>query len=122
MALPLLLLRNSVLETMNEDYIELVRAKGLSERAILYKHAVRNGILPVVTAAAVHIGLALGGMTVLEVVFSWPGLGRTIVQAVQRQDFPVAQGAFLMLAFMVLLMNFLADLAYVYLDPRISYN
>jgi peptide/nickel transport system permease protein len=61
-------------------------------------------------------------MTVLEVVFSWPGLGRTIVQAVQRQDFPVAQGAFLMLAFMVLLMNFLADLAYVYLDPRISYS
>lgn len=122
MALPLLLLRNSVLETMNEDYIELVRAKGVSERAILYKHAVRNGILPVVTAAAVHIGLALGGMTVIEVVFSWPGLGRTIVQAVQRQDFPVAQGAFLMLAVMVLLMNFIADIAYVYLDPRISYS
>lgn len=122
MALPLLLLRNSVLETMNEDYIELVRAKGLSERAILYKHGVRNGILPVVTAAATHIGLALSGMTVIEVVFSWPGLGRTIVQAVERQDFPVAQGAFLMLALMVLLMNFLADIAYVYLDPRINYS
>lgn len=121
-ALPLLLLRNSVLETMNEDYIELVRAKGLSERTILYKHAVRNGILPVVTAAAVHIGLALSGMTVIEVVFSWPGLGRTIVQAVERQDFPVAQGAFLLLALMVLVMNFIADIAYVYLDPRISYR
>lgn len=122
MALPLLLLRNTVLETMNEDYIELARAKGLSDRTVLYRHAVRNGLLPVVTAAAVHIGLALGGMTVIEVVFSWPGLGRTIVQAVERQDFPVAQGAFLMLAVMVLLMNFIADIAYVYLDPRINYR
>ena len=121
-AMPLLLLRNSVLETLNEDYIELVRAKGLSERQILYKHAVRNGILPVVTAAATHVGLALGGMTVIEVVFSWPGLGRTIVQAVERQDYPVAQGAFLLLAVMVLVMNFIADIAYVYLDPRISYH
>lgn len=122
MALPLLLVRNTVLETLNEDYIELVRAKGLPERTVMFKHAVRNAILPVVTAAAVYIGLALGGMTVIEVVFSWPGLGRTIVQAVQRLDFPVAQGAFLLLSFMVLLMNFIADILYVYLDPRISYK
>jgi ABC-type dipeptide/oligopeptide/nickel transport system permease component len=122
MALPMLLLRNTVLETLNEDYIELARAKGLPERVVMFRHAVRNAILPVVTAAAVYIGLALGGMTVIEVVFSWPGLGRTIVQAVQRLDFPVAQGAFLILALMVLLMNFIADLLYVYLDPRISYK
>jgi peptide/nickel transport system permease protein len=121
-ALPMLLLRNTVLEVLNEDFIELARAKGLSERAILYRHAVRNALLPVVTAAAVYIGLALGGMTVIEVVFSWPGLGRTIVQAVQRQDFPVAQAAFLLLAMMVLVMNFIADLVYAYLDPRITYR
>ncbi|MAS34386.1 MAG: peptide ABC transporter permease [Anaerolineaceae bacterium] len=122
MTLPLLLLRNTVLETLNEDYIEMARAKGLPERQVIYRHAVRNSILPVVTAAAVNIGMALGGMTVIEVVFSWPGLGREIVQAVTRQDFPVAQGAFLLLAVMVLLMNLLADLAYAYLDPRISYH
>lgn len=121
-ALPLLLLRNTVIEALNEDYIEMARAKGLSDRAVLYRHAVRNGLLPVVTAAAVYIGLALGGMTVIEVVFSWPGLGRTIVQAVTRQDYPIAQGAFVLLAMMVLIMNFIADMIYVYVDPRISYH
>jgi peptide/nickel transport system permease protein len=121
-ALPLLLVRNTVLELLDEDFILFARAKGLPSYIVLFKHAVRNSILPVVTAAAVYIGLALGGMTVIEVVFSWPGLGRTIVQAVQRQDFPVAQGAFLILAVMVSIMNFLADLAYAYLDPRITYR
>lgn len=121
-ALPLLLVRNTVIEILGEDFIELARAKGLSNRVVLFKHAVRNSLLPVVTAAAVYVGLALGGMTVIEVVFSWPGLGRTIVQAVQRQDFPVAQGAFLLLAVTVSVMNFLADLAYAYLDPRITYR
>jgi peptide/nickel transport system permease protein len=121
-ALPLMLTRNTVLEVLEEDYIELVRAKGLSERTILFRHGVRNAILPVVTAAAVYIGLAVAGMVELEVVFSWPGLGRAIVLAVRSHDYPVAQGAFLLLAIMVSVMSLLADLAYAYLDPRITYN
>lgn len=121
-ALPLLLMRNTVLEVLNEDFIELARAKGLSENAVLFRHGVRNAVLPIVTAAAVYIGLALGGMAVIEVVFSWPGLGREIVQAVKGGDYPLAQGAFLMLAVMISLMNLLADVLYGYLDPRISYQ
>jgi peptide/nickel transport system permease protein len=121
-ALPLMLTRNTVLEILGEDYIELVRAKGLSERTILLRHGVRNAMLPVVTAAAVYIGLAVAGMVELEVVFSWPGLGRAIVLAVQLHDYPVAQGAFLLLAIMVSVMSLLADLAYGYLDPRITYK
>jgi peptide/nickel transport system permease protein len=120
-ALPLLLMRNTVLEVLNEDFIELARAKGLSENAVLFRHGVRNAVLPIVTAAAVYIGLALGGMAVIEVVFSWPGLGREIVEAVKGGDYPLAQGAFLMLAVMISLMNLIADVLYGYLDPRISY-
>jgi ABC-type dipeptide/oligopeptide/nickel transport system permease component len=121
-ALPLLLMRNTVLEVLNEDFIELARAKGLSENAVLFRHGVRNAVLPIVTAAAVYIGLALGGMAVIEVVFSWPGLGREIVAAVKGGDYPVAQGAFLMLAVMISLMNLIADVLYGYLDPRITYQ
>lgn len=121
-ALPLLLMRNTVLEVLNEDFIELARAKGLSENAVLFRHGVRNAVLPIVTAAAVYIGLALGGMAVIEVVFSWPGLGREIVEAVKGGDYPLAQGAFLMLAVMISLMNLVADVLYGYLDPRITYQ
>jgi peptide/nickel transport system permease protein len=121
-ALPLMLMRNTVLEVLNEDFIELARAKGLSERAVLFRHGVRNAILPIVTAAAVYIGLAFGGMVVVEVVFSWPGLGREIVNAVKTGDYPLAQGAFLLLAVMITLMNLIADVLYGYLDPRIVYK
>lgn len=121
-ALPMLLMRNSVLETLDEDYIELARAKGLKEREVLFRHGVRNAILPVVTAAAVYIGLALGGMAVIEVVFSWPGLGKLIIDAVTAKDYPLAQGAFIILAIMVSVMNLVADLLYGYLDPRITYT
>lgn len=120
--LPLLLARNSMLEVLDEDYVQLARAKGFSPRRVLYRHALRNAMLPVVTEAAVFIGLAFGGLTVIEVVFSWPGLGREIALAVTRQDFPIAQAAFLLLALMVSFANVIADLAYRALDPRISYQ
>ncbi len=120
--LPLLLARSAMLEVLDEDYVQLARAKGFSPRRVLYRHAMRNAMLPVVTEAAVFIGLAFGGLTVIEVVFSWPGLGREIALAVTRQDFPIAQAAFLMLALMVSLANVVADLAYRALDPRISYQ
>lgn len=120
--LPLLLARNSVLDVLDEDYIELSRAIGFSRRRILYKHALRNALLPVVSQAAVFIGVCLGSLVAIEVVFSWPGLGRAIALAVTRKDYPVTQGSFFLIALMVSLMNIVADLIYRYLDPRITYQ
>jgi len=117
---PLLIMRNTMLETHGEDYIELSRAKGLSEWRIMILHAGRNALLPVITAGALFLGQALGGQVVVEYVFGWPGLGREIVLSAQRHDYPVAQTAFLFLAFMVMLMNLVADLFYSYLDPRVK--
>ncbi|HLR47246.1 MAG TPA: ABC transporter permease, partial [Deinococcales bacterium] len=99
---------------------EMTRAKGLTERRILYRHAARNALLPVITQLAVTIGLAAGGQVVVEVVFSWPGLGREVLQAVRTSDFPLAQATFLLLAVLVIVMNFLADLVYGVLDPRVK--
>jgi peptide/nickel transport system permease protein len=117
---PLLIMRNTMLEVYGEDFIEMARAKGLRERDILYRHAARNALLPVVTQLAVTVGLAAGGQVVVEVVFSWPGLGREILQAVRTSDFPLAQATFLLMAMLVIMMNFLADMLYSALDPRVS--
>jgi peptide/nickel transport system permease protein len=122
MGLPLLLLRNAMLEVIHEDYIEFATAKGLGEFKVMIKHGARNAILPMITDAALFIGWALGGALMVEYVFSWPGLGREIIQATFRHDYTLAQGAFFIIAVMVLLMNFLADLIYSYLDPRIAYR
>lgn len=117
--LPLLLLRNNMLEVVTEDYIETARAKGLEENRIVFRHAARNAILPVVTAFAVAIGFSVGGQVLIETVFSWPGLGREMVNSALRNDYPMAQATFLTLAVMVILMNFIADMLYSYLDPRV---
>ncbi len=122
LATPLLIMRNSMLEVMSEDYIEMARAKGLREIRILYKHAARNALLPVVTAGALFIGAAIGGQVLIEVVFSWPGLGREIVQAVTRSDYPLAQGIFIIISALVMSMNLAADIVYGLLDPRITYH
>ncbi len=121
LATPALIMRNSMLEVMSEDYIEMAHAKGLPERRVLYRHAARNALLPVVTAGALFIGMALGGQVLIEVVFIWPGLGREIVQAVTRSDYPLAQGSFIMLSAVVMVMNLIADVLYALLDPRIAY-
>lgn len=117
--LPLLLMRNNLLEILSEDYIDTARAKGLGDRRILLHHAARNAILPIVTAFAIAIGFAVGGQVLIETVFSWPGLGREMVKASLRSDYPVAQGAFTLLSVIVISMNFVADIAYTYLDPRV---
>src|SRR5699024_795530 len=122
LATPLLMMRNTMLEVMGEDFIEMAHAKGLKERTILYKHAARNALLPVVTAGALFIGSAIGGQVLIEYVFSWPGLGREMVLAAQRHDYPVAQASFIIMAAMIMFMNLIADLLYAYLDPRISYK
>lgn len=122
MGYPLLIMRNSMLEVLADDFIDVCRAKGLSERAIMFRHAARNAMLPVLTAAAIAIGFAVGGSVLIETVFAWPGIGREMIRAVLRRDYPVAQGTFLVLASAVVFMNFAADLLYGILDPRVTYD
>lgn len=121
-ALPLLLMRNTMLEVMGEDFIELARAKGLKESEVMFKHVARNALLPVVTSAAVFFGIGVSTMALIEHVFSWPGLGKEIVKAVATYDYPLEQGVFIMLSVVVLVMNLIADLLYALLDPRIVYK
>jgi len=118
--LPLLLMRASTLEVLGEEFITMARLKGLSTRAILFRHAARNALLPVVTAFTLGLGASLGGNVVLETVFSWPGLGRVLVNAVAANDYPLAQGAFLLIAATLVVLNLAADLIYRWLDPRIA--
>lgn len=117
----MLLMRNSMLETLKEDYIITARAKGLKEKIIRDKHAARNAMLPIVTAFSISISFSIGGAVLIETIFSWPGIGRTIVEATLRQDYPLVQGAFAVITIVVLIANFIADIVYAYLDPRISY-
>lgn len=118
--LPLLLMRSNMLEVMQEDFVTMARMKGLSSWTIMVRHAARNALLPVATAFALGVGYSIGGNVVIETVFSWPGLGRMLVRAVAANDYPLAQGAFLVIAAVMILMNFVADLLYSSLDPRVS--
>ncbi|MBP1925028.1 peptide/nickel transport system permease protein [Sedimentibacter acidaminivorans] len=119
-ATPLLVMRTSMLEVIKEDYIELARAKGLKEKRIMRKHAMRTALLPVVTIFAVQAGFAIGGSVLIETVFRWPGMGREIVLAVSFRDYPLAQTAFLLIGVMTALFNLIADILYAYLDPRVA--
>ena len=118
--LPLLLMRSTMLDVAQEEYITMARMKGLSTARIVLNHAARNALLPVATAFTLSLGQLVGGNVVIEMVFSWPGLGRILVQAVAASDYPLAQGAFLLVAVALISMNFIADLLYALLDPRVS--
>ncbi len=118
-ATPMLIMRDSMLEILGSDFIELAKAKGLSPRVVMIRHAARNALLPVLTVTSVMIGFAIGGQVIVEQVFSWPGMGQLMVQAASSQDYPVAQATFFLLAVVVILMNLLSDLSYCWLDPRI---
>ncbi|HEY63135.1 MAG TPA: ABC transporter permease [Caldilineae bacterium] len=118
--LPLLLMRNNMLDVLEEDFIIMARMKGLSEWRIMLRHAARNALLPVVTAMALGVGYSIGGNVVIENVFGWPGIGRLLVRAVSSSDYPLAQGAFFLIAVVMVVMNFVADLLYGLLDPRVS--
>ena len=120
--LPLLLMRSTMLEVAQEEYITMARMKGLSTARIVLNHAARNALLPVATAFTLSLGQLVGGNVVIEMVFSWPGLGRILVQAVAASDYPLAQGAFLLVAVALIGMNFIADLLYALLDPRVSHD
>lgn len=120
LGLPLLMMRATMLEVLGDEFIVMARMKGLSRWSIVMRHAARNALLPVATAFALGLGASIGGNVVVETVFGWPGIGRLLVNAVQGADYPLAQGAFLLIAAALVLMNTLADLAYAALDPRVS--
>ncbi|MGC1238864.1 MAG: ABC transporter permease [Acidimicrobiales bacterium] len=115
-----LITRNSLVEAMVEDYMLTARAKGLSRRVILVRHALRNALLPVVTTTALYVGMILGGAIQVETVFSWPGMGLLTYNAVEQRDYPVLEACFLLFAIAVILTNFASDLLYHYLDPRVG--
>jgi len=115
-----LVVRSSMLETMGEDYVLTARAKGLSDRRIVWQHAVRNALLPMVTLIALSLGYIVGGALLIEVIFSWPGIGLGMYTAIGQRDYPMLQGGFLILTISVILLNFAADLVYFRLDPRIT--
>jgi peptide/nickel transport system permease protein len=114
--------RSSLLEVMGEDYIRTARAKGLFERRVIWLHALRNSMLPVVTILGLRLGNILGGSVIIETMFSWPGVGRLAVFALQRADYPVVQVIVMMSAVAILVANLVTDIAYAYLDPRIRYG
>ncbi|MDA0243071.1 MAG: ABC transporter permease [Chloroflexi bacterium] len=116
----MLVMRSSLLDVLSEDYILTAKAKGLSNFRILKDHALQNGMLPMVTIIALNLGFTVGGAIQIETVFSWPGLGGAIFTAVGRKDYPMLQGAFLLIAVSVILANLLAELLYSYLDPRVE--
>jgi peptide/nickel transport system permease protein len=122
MATPSLLMRSSMINVLDSDFIDIKKAEGIPEYIILYKHAARNSILPMVTVVALVVGLSIGGSLVIETVFNWPGMGRAMVNAVTYNDYPLAQALFFLMGSIVIFMNFIADLAYVYLDPRVRYD
>ena len=115
-----LIVRSAMLETLGEDYILTARAKGLKPWAIVRKHALRNAMLPIATLVALSLGYIVAGAILIETVFSWPGIGRAVYDAVLQRDYPMLQGAFLILTVSVVFFNLLADLLYFKLDPRIT--
>lgn len=113
------MVRATLLETLNEDYIRTARAKGLSERLVVWRHAMRNALLPVTTLLGLQLGVLLGGAVITEVVFSWPGLGQLTIESIQRRDYPVVQACVLLISLTYVVVNTLTDLVYGWLDPRV---
>lgn len=117
-----LLMRDTVLDIFTKDFMEAARAKGLSEKSILYRHAMRNAMLPMISVIAINMAYLISGATVTERVFSWSGIGLLTIQAVVNADYPILQGIFLMLATIVVISNFAADIIYAFADPRVRYG
>jgi peptide/nickel transport system permease protein len=114
--------RSSMLDVLREQYILSSRAKGLNERAVIYKHALKNAIIPTLTVIGITVALLIGGAVIIETVFNIPGVGRLIISAVLRRDYPVVQGVVLLIALTYTVINLLVDLAYLVIDPRIRYT
>jgi peptide/nickel transport system permease protein len=118
-ALTTRMMRSSMLEVIRQDYITQLRSRGLPEREIIFKHALKNAILPVITVIGLDIGWFVGGAVVVETVFSWPGIGMLVTRAIANADFALVRGCVLVLAMFVILGNLMADIFYAYVDPRV---
>ena len=113
------LTRSSLLETLGEDYVRTARAKGIAERAVVARHALRNALIPILTAMGTRFGHLLGGAAIVETVFGWPGIGKLVVDAIYNRDYPMIQGFVLFMGTVFVLLNLAIDLLYVWIDPRI---
>ena len=116
------LTRSGMLEVLGQEYVRTARAKGLEERRIVLKHALKNAAIPVITVIGLDLGTLLGGAVITETIFAWPGVGRLAVQAIANRDYPVVQSAVFVLATIFVLINFLVDILYTYVDPRVAYK
>jgi ABC-type dipeptide/oligopeptide/nickel transport system permease component len=114
--------RSSMLDVLSEDYVRTARAKGLPMRKVIYKHALKNAMIPIVTVIGLQFAKLMGGAILTEVVFSWPGIGRLLITAIAYRDYPMVQGIVFFVASAFILVNILVDLYYAYLDPRIRYE
>jgi len=114
--------RGTLLEVLSQDYIRTARAKGLAERVVIFKHALRNALIPVVTVVGLEFGTLLSGAVITETIFAWPGLGQLLVGSILARDYPVVQGAVLLVAITFVLINLLVDLLYAAIDPRVRYD
>lgn len=114
--------RSSMLEVLNEDYIRTARGKGLKGRSVIYTHAMKNAMIPIITLIGLQVPLIFSGTVIIETVFSWPGMGRLLVNSVMQRDYQVVQGLVLVYAVIVIAANFAVDIAYSYFDPRITYD
>lgn len=116
------LLRSSMLEVLDSEFVKLARIKGLSARAVIWKHALKNALIPVLTYAAIYLAILITGAILVETVFAWPGLGQLVYQGIVYRDFPVVQAVVMLTALVVVTVNLLVDIAYAYIDPRIRYS
>jgi peptide/nickel transport system permease protein/oligopeptide transport system permease protein len=116
------LTRSSLLNALGEDYIRVARAKGLPRRKVVYRHALRNSLIPVVTVVGVQFGTLMAGAVIVETVFAWPGIGRLLVNAVNDRDFPLVQGIVLLVAVGFVIVNLIVDLLYPVIDPRVRHG
>jgi peptide/nickel transport system permease protein len=113
------MIRATLLEVLGEDYIRTARAKGLQERTVILRHAMRNALLPVVTLLGLQLGTLLGGAVITEMVFSWPGLGQLTIESIHRRDYPVLQVCILLISATYVVVNSVTDVVYAWLDPRV---
>lgn len=114
--------RSAMLDVLGQDYIRTARAKGLPGRGVVFKHALRNALVPVITVGGLEFGSLMAGAVITETVFTWPGIGRLLVQSILARDYPVVQGAVLLIALSFIIINILVDLVYAFVDPRIRFD
>jgi peptide/nickel transport system permease protein len=114
--------RSSMLEVLRQDYIRTARAKGLMEKRVIFKHALKNGLIPVLTVVGMTLGQLLGGAVITETVFSLPGIGQLVITAIKNRDYPMVQGVIMFIAVIYVCANLLVDILYGWFDPRIKYT